>query len=227
MKKPTPLVRNGGKSAAELFSLVGQALSWWEAAEDSLMGLFRALCGDLEPVAMEAFVQAPRKVRESMALLAMNTYAYRFVGTEVADVQASLKEMNKLASRRNEIAHGFVVEYHGRDGNTVVAEGHYLLPSRNETGPMVREPRFHHTPETLRQFITDIRRENGKIQDVYFAVMTRGQDFAQQPEFNDWGTALMDVSRRLGRQELNAADALRLLRLIMSRVDEQTAASSL
>jgi len=221
MKKPTPLSRRGGETAAEMFSLVGQAISWWEVAEDTVMGLFRALCGDLEPVAMEAFVQAPRRVRESMLALAMQTYEHRFIGTEIAGVQTVLKQMGKLSARRNEIAHGVVVEHQGTVGGAVVAEGHYLLPSRNENGPTVREHRFHYTPETLQKFIADVREQGGALQDIYIALMTRNQDFLQQPAFNNCGTAIVDVSHRLTRREPNVSDAMSLLRRIIERMDRQ------
>jgi hypothetical protein len=221
MKKPTPLARRGGETSAEMFSLVGQAISWWEAVEDTVMGLFRALCGDLEPVAMEAFVQAPRRVRESMLVLAMQTYQHRFIEGEIARVHAVLKQMGKLSARRNEIAHGVVAEHQGTVGGTVVAEGHYLLPSRNENGPMVREHRFHYTPETLHSFIADVRGQNGAIQDIYFALMMRDQEFLQQPAFNNWGTAVVDVSHRLVRRELNASDAMGLFRRIIARMDRK------
>jgi hypothetical protein len=60
MAKPKrPLAEKGADNAADLYAMVGAALSWWEASEDAILGLYRQLCGAIEPLAMEAFIHAP------------------------------------------------------------------------------------------------------------------------------------------------------------------------
>lgn len=178
-KKQSPITRHGASSAVEIYQLVGVTLSWWEASEDIIMGLFRLLCDPGEPVAMQAFVASPRSVRYRMLRHAMTRYKDWFEPGQVAGVESALRDLDRLASTRNEIAHGHVSEYNGQVDKTVVASGNYLLPSYHENDAIERGFRYTHVPETLKKFTNDVRRSRGVIMDAMVKLAMAEQDRQQ------------------------------------------------
>lgn len=96
--------------------------------------------------------------------------------------------LNKLASIRNEIAHGHVSETNmveERDGVRItVASENYLMPSLNEGGFHERAFRFHHTAETIFAFQEEVRDHRWAIHTAYTSAVMREQaeDQAAGPE---------------------------------------------
>ena len=140
------------------------------------MGLFRLLCGEREPTAFQTYVASPRNRRSSMLKSAMERYKGHFQDSEVKQLLAAMKAFDKLASIRNEIAHGHCSEVNGIIEGEVAMVGHYLLPSFNERGWHERSFRYSHTADTINAFTTAVREQRGIVMDIQFAIMTRAQD---------------------------------------------------
>jgi hypothetical protein len=177
MAKDAKLIPSkGSETPRDIYLLVGVSLSWWEASEDMLMGLFRILCGFSEPTAFEAFVSSPRNRRGEMIKAAMKRYKGRFTGNEIEQVLAAMKALDKLAATRNEIAHGHCSQPTVTHNGDVVMSGNYLLPSLNEQGWHERSFRYAHTVESMSAFVAEVRQHRGVIMDVQFAVQIRKQE---------------------------------------------------
>lgn len=166
----------GASTAEEVLTAVGWALNWWEDSEDEIMGLFKELCAEIEAVASVAFDNAPRAIRSAMLQEALKRYGFRFQGEEISIVKKALKSLDKLASTRNEIAHGRVVHYtgHGEQG-FVLSEGYYLLPSLHEGEQIMRGFRYHHTPKTISEWVEKLRDARWEILKVRLALLVRAQ----------------------------------------------------
>lgn len=179
-KKPSKLSKNGSPDADELYSLVGSALSYWEGSEDVLMGLFRWLCEQTEPIAVASYIKAPRVVRVSMFDLALEIYSHRLTDEEIAQIRAATSQLNKLSAVRNEIAHGHVENVNRTeqigDVQEVVASGNYLLPSFNEGNWHDRNFRFHHTAETIYDFREEVREHRWAIWEIHLSALSREQE---------------------------------------------------
>ena len=199
-KKALPM--EGTATANEIYVCVGVALSYWEASEDVLMGLFARLCRENEPVAFAAYVKAPRLVRFSMLRLAIEVYEHRLLPGEIAEVRKALNVLDKLATTRNEIAHGHVSHHTAHEDGVKVAEGNYLLPSYNENGPFERDFRFHHTADTIEQFTEKVRDARWAVMQVDQATIQREQaaELAAGPEVH----AQRDVARRIAAYRVPA-----------------------
>ena len=221
-KKSKPLSEKGADTAQEMYALVGAALSWWESSEDIILGLFRAICGAVEPVGMEAFIRAPRNVRYSMLRAAMSAYSHLLEPGETEKVDASLKALDKLASLRNEIAHGHVSEVNYSIGAATTASGNYLLPSFHEQGFHERNFRFHHTPETIVQFVTDLRKWRGDIMDVHGAVFNR---VGSRTNFGMNSHSFVGIAQRISRYELHGYEAVDQMKALLVHVDRDGAFS--
>ena len=210
-KKPRVMPAEGDQDAITIYAAVGSALSYWEASEDVLMGLFQALCGEAEPVASVAYVQAPRKVRVSMLRLAIDSYSHRMLDDERSDIITALNRLDKLATTRNEIAHGHVsnptmIETGQEGEQTIVAQGHYLLPALSEGGWQQRTPRFHHTFDTIYAFQEDVRDQRWSIIQAQTRMIMREQE-AEQKAGPEWymqrRTALDIAARRIPASEFS------------------------
>ena len=219
-KKSSKLTAKGADTAQELYVLIGAALSWWESSEDMILGIFRQLCDDIEPVAVASFIRANRSTRYSMLKIAIETYHFRFDEGETATVSKSLRELAKLASGRNEIAHGNVASYSAKDGDAVVAEGNYLMPSFNEGEYHERSFRYHHTPQTIEAFVTQLRHWRGHIMDVWGAMVNRTQG-----RINGVGNGQLFVqtARRISRLEVFGMDAVSEMKEIIGHIDHWNA----
>jgi hypothetical protein len=183
-KKPKKLVETDSPHAGDIYAVVGSALSYWEGAEDVLMGLYAMLVKESEPVAFAAYIKAPRKVRVLMLRLAIDTYCHRFLANELTAINTAIDHLDKLASVRNEIAHGHVSSCTMQEGspdgtNRIVASGHYLLPSLNEGDWHQRTFRFHHTAETIYEFQESVRDHRWTIMQTENQVRMREQEAEQ------------------------------------------------
>ena len=67
------------------------------AAEEVMEGIFRALCGDQEPIACESFEIAPRAARLKMLRSAVARYNHKFRGKELERTLQAMKSLEKLA----------------------------------------------------------------------------------------------------------------------------------
>lgn len=203
-KKPQKLTRHGSPDAISIYVAVGVALSYWEATEDVAMGLFKWLCGDAEPVAMLSYTKAPRKVRSAMLLAALDIYGTRLRGGEIDLVKASLKRLDDLSEIRNAIAHGHVSQMKIEENGTVVAEGHYLLPSFNEGAWHERGWRFQNTAESIEKFTKEVRGIRAELHDVHVenAIIEQNDDAEAGGEWYMQRKKALDIaSRRIKSSE--------------------------
>lgn len=175
-KTPKPVPTVGTATAAEIYQAVGVAISFWEASEDELMGLFSLLCKEREPTAFDMYVASPRSRRGDMLRDALGRYERR-IGTEKAkEVRLILKELDKLAAMRNEIAHGHCSQVSRTENNIKTMSGHYLMPSLNEGGWHERSYRYAHTAETMNEFTVAVRAQRAKIMDIKTEVVVAEQE---------------------------------------------------
>ncbi len=201
-KRSSKLSKKGSPDAGELYSLVGSALSYWEGSEDVLMGLFRWLCEQTEPIAVASYIKAPRAVRVSMFDLALGIYRHRLTDGEIAQIRAATSRLNKLSAVRNEIAHGHVANINHSeqigDVQEVVANGNYLLPSFNEGSWHDRSFRFHHTAETIYAFREEVREHRWIIWEIHLTALGREQeeDQASGSEFFMQRKIATDIASR-------------------------------
>lgn len=195
----------GAAAPRDLYVAVGEALTWWESSEDIILGLFRQICDEIEPMAVGRFTNALRKNRYQMLKMAMQTYSFRFVDNEIDIVTSALKELGKLADVRDQIAHGNVAVESRMEEGAVAVSGHFLLPSFNEGEFHERTFRYRHTPETISNFVSELRNWRGQIMDVHGALMNRTQ--SQIHGVPD-GFALLQVVRRFARLETFGQKAL-------------------
>lgn len=173
----TIATREGSAKAVDIYISVGVALSWWESADDILMGVFGWLCSKAEPTAFETYVAASRSSRNKMLLSALTRYRSRFLKEELDAIRAGMKALDKLSAMRNQIAHGHVGHFHWVSDEVVVMDGHFLLPSLNETGHQIeRSFRFAHTASEIDAWRDLVRAERVKIMDAHSAARRRAQE---------------------------------------------------
>lgn len=174
-RKPQELPRKGS-TPDDLFYAVGSALSFWEEAEDALMGLFAWLCRESEPTLFDVYVSSPRTKRGEMMKGALERYSPRLTADELASIRSAIRELDKLSPTRNEIAHGHVVNYTAVHSGETVMSGAYLLPSLHEGKRMARDPRYAHTAETIVKFREAVREHRWAILQAQGAGMDRHQE---------------------------------------------------
>lgn len=174
--------RKGSATAVEIYTSVGLALSWWEASEDILMGVFNLLCATREPTAFETYVASSRSVRGKMLLWAITRYEARFQPQEALAIRAAIKALDKLSPMRNQIAHGHVTNTNRTCDGVMMMEGHFLIPSLNEMGQHVtRDFRYAHTASEIDAWRDKVREERGCVMDIRLAVMSREQAVSMTP----------------------------------------------
>lgn len=180
---PTP--RIGTANAAEIYTSVGVALSWWEASEDILMGVFKHLCGKREPTAFEAYVAGGRSTRGSMLKGALERYPGVYLPEEMSVIREALGALNGLAAVRNQIAHGHVSKQSATHNGVIVMDGNFLVPSLNEQGDHIgRELRYALTAAEIDAWRDKVKTVRAKVLDVWEAAQIREQKArqAQSPE---------------------------------------------
>jgi hypothetical protein len=183
-------------TAADIFSAVGVALSWWEASEDVLMGLFANLSTPRNGLAFKVYVAASRAQRQRLLRAAIDEYGSCFVGEEKANVLRELAELDKLAPVRNEIAHGHCSNVKFTEDDKLVMSGHFLLPSLNEGFRLDRsDHRYYHTVDTIQTFTQTVRRHRGVILDVDMALRIRWQESRMALDANTRG--LLDLVEQI------------------------------
>ena len=173
-----PPLREGSPTAQEVYLSVGIALSWWEASEDMLEMLFLQICGAPEPVAAETFRVAPRKSRGMMIKSALKHHASRATPEETSIVIDAMKKLDKLAPKRNEIAHGHVSNINETIDGHIVTRGNFLSSTLDPLGRISsREAnkKYAHTAAEIDEWRDKVRHERGKIMDVWAAIMMRDQ----------------------------------------------------
>lgn len=208
-KKKTEIPRLGTENAADLYLAVGVALSYWEAAEDAMMSLFRWLCGRVEPVAFAAYVNAPRKVRVFMLCLAIETYRHRLLDAEIEKLTEAISSLDRLASVRNQIAHGTVSKMTLQKGQPdgrkeKIADGNYLLPSLSELGWQQRDFKFHHTAETVNKFEQEVRDHRWTIMQIEMDAFTREQNSDDAAAI--WINAARKIALEVAAYKIRSAD---------------------
>lgn len=178
------------------------------------MGLFKDLCQEFEPIAVEIYIQAPRNVRSSMLKLALKIYAHRFIDDEIAKILDAMKRLEALAEVRNQIAHGHCSNYSVHEDNVQVASGHYLLPSLNEGEFHERSLRFHHVPATIDAFREEVRDLRWQIIQA-----SRGLRIRSQDNRTPFDGMIDQAVRRIARREVIGKDALEELRKLFGQID--------
>ena len=146
------------------------------------MGLFRVLCKEREPTVFEMYVGAPRGRRNEMMKAALKRYESGLLSEEIKQIGTAMKALDKLASTRNELAHGHCSDYSASMNNQTVMSGHFLLPSLNEGVFHERSLRFAHTVESMSEFTAAVRHHRGTVMDIQFAIMQRQQDAEKRIE---------------------------------------------
>ncbi|WNJ89186.1 hypothetical protein [Bosea sp. 685] len=170
-----PKLHRGADSAEEIYLAVGIALSWWEGSEDTLMGLFKLLVQNDEPVAIDAYIKSNRAGRGAMLRNALVRYERRLETASAEKILKAMKALDKLAPTRNEIAHGHCSRFKQTVNGTVVMEGHYLLPSFNEAGWHERSLRYTHTVESITAFRADVGEQHAILLNANMAIIQARQ----------------------------------------------------
>lgn len=167
-------LRQGSDSAKEIYLSVGVALSWWESSEDIIMGVFRDLCGKDEPVAFETYVKSNRATRTRMLRTALEKYPGRFTKEETVLILRALVKLDKLAKKRNQIAHGHVSKQTSRRDGVIEMQGNFLVPSFNESGDrLMRDQRYALTAAEIDEWRDLVRAERASIIDIQVAAIKR------------------------------------------------------
>ncbi len=195
-----------------MYVLIGSALSWWETSEQNLASLLRQLCGRVERLAMETFQIAPRAARYKILQSAMKQYAHLFEGDEIERVNAALKNLNRLAEVRNEIAHGFVSEINAQVDEKKVASGCYLVPAFQEGSYAIGDYKYHHVPLTIAAFIEDLRKWRAEIMEVTVSIAMREQ--AKDQHF-PWPYSLEETARNVAARKFHGREALAQLQSLI------------
>ncbi len=114
--EPAAFPEKGDTHEDVTFAAVGRALSQWERLEVALAGLFAAFVGGKkqeEAIAMRAYGGVvASSARTVMINAAAETYFHLFPNPSLQKlVDELLSELRNYGARRNEIAHGMVMNY--------------------------------------------------------------------------------------------------------------------
>ena len=140
--------------------------------------LFTQLCKAKEPVAIETFRVAPRQSRTVMIKSALKHHPSRLTREEASIVINALKNLDKLAPTRNEIAHGHVSSITESIDNHIMMRGNFLFSTVNPLGHTAsREAnrKYAHTAAEIDEWRDKVRHERGKIMDIFLALIIRDQ----------------------------------------------------
>lgn len=128
-----PKLDRGDEDPTALYSAVGQALTIWERLEDLHAWMFSTLVGSRSNSAYVAYGY----VDNSSTRLSMNKAAAKITlkgdPKLLTDLIKTLDRIESFRVRRNDIAHGMVVNFQssitGDEGKVVVTHhGHFLVP---------------------------------------------------------------------------------------------------
>jgi len=143
-----PQMMRGDTSPDELLQSVGLALSSWEALEMHLGHLFSVLC-DSNTVAAERAYGAVvgHSTRRDMLMAAAEVFCLVH-DQDLKKITKFLDEVGRLASRRNEIAHGLISQHYGSE-----ASGYYLGPpiyNTNKTALRDYKQKYLYTSDQIK-----------------------------------------------------------------------------
>ena len=130
---------------------VGQALSRWEKAEHFLGELYAAVVGAVVPVgALRAYGSVSAFNNRQTVLIEAAAALWHWAPND--DLEADFRQLIKVvgseaAARRNEIAHGLVVD----EG---IGNNYYLVPSYHSSRKRdhSQEPSYTYTSDQIRAF---------------------------------------------------------------------------
>jgi len=103
----------------------------WESLEEELAYLFRVLCSSTSMAPMLAYGAAIASTTRNNMLKAAAAYFYYGNPDELTSILRELDIIGKLAGRRNDIAHGRVIEFFPPPATPF--EGFYLSPPSYHT----------------------------------------------------------------------------------------------
>lgn len=141
-----------------------------------LAQLFEAVCQGNEKVGFETYCIAPRQSRDRMLLSALKYYSNEVSPEEIKIIQTAIKELTRLASLRNEIAHGYVSNQTVTENGVKVMEGNYLVSSIDPSGNTVPRGfnlKYAHTAAEIDEWRDKVRIYRGTIIDCYHALIDR------------------------------------------------------
>lgn len=157
-----PILSIGDKTADDVYTAVGWALSGWESLEMNVVGLFDRLIGvDLDSHASHRAYGAVTiwNIRRDMLRAAADAYFLEFPNQPLArEIDETIKLIDNYASRRNDIAHGIVMAYDevfGLPGPDGGFRGWVLFPALTSTKAMrlpFRDPKYAYTSGQIRAF---------------------------------------------------------------------------
>lgn len=186
-RKSSEISVSGSETAAEIYLAVGRALSYWEAAEDAVHDLYVTLCGQVatecgteQPALTAVFLLASRNRRYAMLREALKGKPHKVTSSELTEINDLLRSLDKLAERRNQIAHGYCVSMRGTKDGGVVYEGNYLIPSLVDGMPIDRSLKplkYAHTALTIDAFTEEVRDVRWGLIQLKSKLMDRTNEF--------------------------------------------------
>lgn len=179
---PAPFAAHGDKSPDLLFNAVGRALTEWELFEEHLSWIFSVLVtgrgGDLSIPAIHAYgTIVAFQGRSQMVRAAADAYQAENPNSEVIfPLLGLLSSAGDFSGRRNEIAHGIVQPFYGREAEERMQtdledktphDGYALMPASYNTKKhglvraqfdvpedflIYRQPRYAYTAEPIAEY---------------------------------------------------------------------------
>lgn len=185
--------------------------------EEYVILAFETLCGAIEPIAMQTFRIAPRAARYRMVEAAASQYDHLLIDDEAAQLQLALRRLDKLASVRNEIAHGYILHIGYTENGEQKANGYHLIPSMQEDAFASVEPHYHHTPASILLWIEELRAPRATI-----AVIGRALRRRLETRRNHTGHSydLEITARRIVNGRLVGIQAIEAMRELIADYDE-------
>lgn len=159
--------KKGSDSASEIYVAVGLALSFWESFEDVFMGLFADLCFEEEPTAYKTYVDSNRAQRQKMFKTAVSKDKRFLTSDEKDAIAVIVNKANRLATRRNQIAHGHVTETSVQEDGVSKKTGFFLVPALNDRSqPIARNPVNSLTAAEIGAWTDELRMVRGELLDL-------------------------------------------------------------
>jgi hypothetical protein len=207
-----PAPTKGDARKAPLYRSIGQALSNWEFYETTLFLVFKSVTNPGWEAPLESAYGSilAHKGRAEMVSSALATYFTKFpVPHQMAFATSLLNRGGNFAARRNEIAHGRVLEYFDKSGKRngfVVRPAIYALNKQELTGfedrkvhpllpassKMILRPKYAYNSEQIDAF--------GK---AFFNLGTEAGEFAldllDKGESRDFPKSLKPIAAKLHR----------------------------
>jgi len=130
-----PIESKGDEDPAQLFTAVGAALTAWERLDAEQAALFALLVGSRQGAAVAAYGTVTSPSAKAEMVRAAAEVLYQPFETLLSDIKVAVSELQHLAGRRNDIAHGIVSHYSGSaNGGPMIRHGFFLAPNPFNTG---------------------------------------------------------------------------------------------